>query len=97
MTATNKDFLETLAELQEKDPNVLESLGEAVGILAGHFILKRKLKKLGFSTREQYVLLTALSALGVIRLQLVGIRKELRKLNKEAAAKGTRRTLHNGN
>lgn len=59
-------------------PDELEPLAESVGLLVGYFTLRRKLKKLGFSKREQFVLLSVFSSLSAIRVQVMGIRKALR-------------------
>ena len=56
-----------------------KSTQEAIGISVGLLFVHRKLKKLGFSKGEVYVLTSVISALTYIRTDLKAIRRQLEK------------------
>ena len=75
------DVVETFADAHEKNPRAVKDLVTNVSFLVGSIALRRKLKKLGFSKREQYVIFITLPTLWGIRASLKDIQDELRKLN----------------
>lgn len=68
---------------KKKRDQMTEDLVGAAALVAGAFFTKRKLKKLGFSKGQVYVIGAALTGISGISLKLDKLVKELRAMNAE--------------